>query len=69
MIITQVGRGICAGNACLGVQAGDDAFSYDVMATDGANSWKPEPGVCGWRHLISLHAVFLSFAGEKCLSI
>ena len=69
MIITRAGRGICAGNASWGAQAGEDASSYDVMATDGADSWKPRPGLGGWRHLIGLHTVLLSFAGEKHLSI
>lgn len=69
MIIARVGRGICAGNASWGAQAGEDASSDDVMATDGANSWKPERGLCGWRHLVGLRAVLLSFAGEKHLSV
>lgn len=50
------------------VQAGKDAFLNDVMATDGANSWKPDRSV-GWRHLVSLHAVLTSFLAEKHLSI
>lgn len=64
MLITGVGRGVCAGNAGWEAQAGEDVFSNDVMATDGANGWKPEPGLWGWRH-----RVLLSFTGEKHLSI